>query len=340
MGFERFSKKAEEKKAERAATEPPNPTPTDFKKMMGEPTKAEPAKAEVKTATEVTIAAQNKRALSIGGGFKGNVLAMIAKQEEEAGGGAPFELFPTIAITGGNGGGQQVPTKATQSGYKDIASKLPQGKQVIEGVFMGVRAEAIAWPGDFDSRTDGEKPAMSCAIRLDDAENLGALLTGSENFQFCPREQKATKWYVAAGGPGSLRPVFQVLIWLPALQMPVVLQAAPLLKTFREMAGQISQFVDGDTGEISPLPIRFEVTSDIWYEKNLYHYWKASLWTDQAGKAAYSAYQGWAQGVVNDRPDVVQQVNDWCSGADKPMTDDAQGRLKWAANAVNPRKRG
>ncbi len=338
MGFERFSKKAEAKKAERAATEPPSTTPAEFAKMMKEPAK-EAETAKVAVAEPAAKPAATSRAVSLGG-MKANVLAMIAKQDEDKGGGAPFELFPTIAITGGNGGGNQIPTKATAAGYKDIAGKLPQGKQVIEAVFMGVRAEAIAWPGDFDSRKDDEKPAMSCAVRLDDAERLGLLLTGSENFQFCPKDQKAAKWYVDAGGPGSLRPVFQVLVWLPALKMPVVLQAAPLLKTFREMAGQISAFVDAESGEISPLPIRFEVTSDIWYDKNLYHYWKASLWTSAEGKAAYAEYQSWAQGVVSDRPDMVQQVNDWCSGADKPISDDAEGRLRWAANAVNPRKRG
>jgi hypothetical protein len=297
---------------------------------------AEPEVLQVETEVETAPAdAPQTRALSLGA-LKVNALAMIAQEPATT----FTEPFPTIQLKGGNAGGNVIPSKPTSTNWPEIATQLPQGKQAFKGVLMGARSFAIAWPVTFDDRKDGDRPSLSGAIPLTDGDATGLLLQGSDNYQFCPREAKASKWSVPAGGPGHLRPVFQLLVWSSTLGEPVVIESCGLLATYRKMAGQVAQFIDADSGELRPVPCSFAPVTEPWYDGNVYHYFQGSWWVqDAAAEAAWNAFHAWAQDVQENRPDVIEAVMAWSNGTDSPLAAADMARLRRAAGMVNPRGR-
>lgn len=337
-GFSRFAK---------GATAPASPTPTPAPAAAAP---VEPAAvAEPEVITPATVA---QPAAPAAGGFRGlaplraNVLAAIAAKADET---PTFvEPFPHITLKGGNAGGSVVPTKSTEANFKDLANQLPQGKQPVFGILMAVRAEVISWPSSMaDDDTpaatpaaaqDKARPVINCALPLSDADGIAALMAGAENFQFAPKDIKASKWFAAAGGPGCIRPIFQILVWLPSVQECIVVQLSPLLKTFQEMAKQLQKVMDPATGELRPVPVKLSPTTAPWYDDNVFHYFTLDVVADQKGKDAYTAYNTWIADVQANRPDMVQSITDWYNGDDKPASDADVEKLTRAANMVNARR--
>ncbi len=292
--------------------------------------------AEIETQPDAPAlpAPRANHALSAFGALKVGTLAMIAEEQSST----FVEPFPSIVLKGGNAGGTVVPTDSTNKNWPEIAAKLPQGKQPLKGILMGARSEAIAWPSDFDNRQEGDRPNINVAIPLVDGDSTALLLAGAENFQFAPRDKKGEKWSVANGGPGYLRPVFQMLVWVPALGEPVVVSSCGLLATYRKMAGQVGQFVDQEAQELKPVPCVFTPVTEPWYDNNVYHYFAGTWWVQDAeANAGWAAFHEWVADVQANRPDVIEAVMDWCNGGDKPMGDTDQQKLRQAANLVNPR---
>ena len=336
-GFSRFAKGA-------TAPTPATPVPA-----AAAPAPAPAVVVEPEVITPATV--QAPPAAPAVGGFRGlaplkaNVLAAIAARADET---PTFtEPFPHITLKGGNAGGQVVPTKSTEANFRDLANQLPQGKQPVFGVLMAVRAEAIAWPSgqddDAPAATPGAaaekaRPVINCALSLADTDGITALVAGSENFQFASREIKAAKWATAAGGPGHLRPVFQMLVWLPSVGECIVVQLAPLLKTFQEMAKQLQKVMDSTTGELRPVPVKLSPTTAPWYDTNVFHYFALDVAADAKGKEAYTAYTAWLADVQANRPDMVAGITDWYNGDDKPASDADVEKLTRAANMVNARR--
>ena len=294
----------------------------------------EPEVLQVETQPDMAPI-QPARALALGA-VRVNALAMIAQEPATT----FTESFPTIQLKGGNAGGNVIPSKSTSTNWPDIANQLPQGKQAFKGILMGARSYAIAWPVTFDDRKDGDRPSLSGAIPLTDGDMTGLLIQGSDNYQFAPRDVKAQKWSVPNGGPGHLRPVFQLLVWSPTLGEPVVIESCGLLATYRKMAGQVAQFIDADSGELRPVPCSFAPVTEPWYDDNVYHYFQGTWWVqDAAAEAAWNAFHAWAEDVQANRPDVVQAVMDWSMGTDTPLSATDTDRLRQAAGMVNPRGR-
>ena len=262
-----------------------------------------------------------------------SALAMIAKEDDH---GTFAAMFPTLIMKGGNAGGTMTPSNDTD---KEIGKQLPQGKQSIQGVFMAYRSEAIAWPSDFDSRQDGEKPSINFAIPANDTDNTSMLLTGSENYQYAPKDVKEAKWLFKNGGPGILRPVFQMLVYLPAFDDVIVLQGPPLLQSYRQLAKQLMQYVNETDGSLGVFPATFDPVTEPWFEDNTYHYWKVTANTNDVGAKAYASYQAFVASLQTNRPDMIANIEDWFSGKDKPPAADHLARLKQAGNLVNPRRR-
>jgi hypothetical protein len=297
--------------------------------------KVEATEAEV-LSPETIDAPPPPRGLAKMSGLKTNVLALVAQESEQSN---FSELFPHICIKGGNAGGTLIPTPSTERTFADICRRLPQGKQPCEGIVMGFRAEAIAWPRNYDDRKEGEKPSINCAISFVDQEGISTLVQGCKNFQFAKKEVKNSKWELANGGPGHLRPTFQMLMWLPDIGQCVVLQSSPLLETFQAMAKQVMKLANPDTQELDPIPVVCSVTTEPWYEDNSFHYWQMDAWRDARAKAAYEKFAAWVADVQANRPDIVEAVSAWVNGTDKEISETDGERLTQAANMVNPRSR-
>lgn len=317
MGFSRL-------KTAPAATSPPVPVA------------AAPVLPPVSTVTVVAQVAAPASAPQASAGFglsipsmSANVLALVAGHAEES---ATFsDLFPTLVIKGGNAGGTMSPSNGTP---KDIANMLPQGKQPVHGIFMAYRVEAIAWPTGFDDKGEKDKPTINVAIPCNDVDNVTALLKASDNFQFCSDK---TKWSAASGGPGHVRPVFQMLVYLPQFDDVVVLQAPGLLKSWQTMSQLLNGMAAPD-GSLVAFPAVFEPTTAPWYDTNVFHYFNITPQVNAQGKEWMQKYGQFIAGVKDSRPDLVQSINDWFSSADKPLDGDGKAKLLQAAGMINPRR--
>ena len=330
MGFSRL------KAASASAPAPTTPAPVVAQAPAPVQTPAPqptPVPAPILTPTQVSAPAPKPSGLIIPTVARSS-LALIAKETE----GTFTDMFPTIMLKGGNSGGSMVPTSGTD---KEIAKLLPQGKQPIQGVFMAYRTLAIAWPEALDDSKEknGERPCIDCAIPANDTDNTALLLTGCENFQFAPKEVKQTKWSFKAGGPGLIRPIMEILVYLPQFDDIIVLRSSSLLKTYHTLGQQLTQYVNESNGELGVFPASFEVTTDTWYEDNVFHYWKITSMVNDVGAANFAKYNAFVESIRTNRPDMMQDINDWFTGADKPITADYQARLKQAANMTNPRRR-
>lgn len=292
----------------------PTPAPTPATPA----TEPEPAKAVITPAPAGGLIIPTKT----------NVLNIVAASGE--GGGSFAPLFPTLVIKGGNAGGNVEPSSATD---KEVGRLLPQGKQPIDGVYMAFRVEAEAWPTDFDARKPDDRPSISAAIPSSDPELTGTLLKACENFQFCKDKQR---WEVANGGPGHLRPKFQVLVYLPAFDDCVVLQAPGLLKSWQTMSQILAGMADAE-GNLVPFPARFEVTTAPWYDKNVYHYFNISPQVNAQGKDWMAKYAAFVAGLKDGRPDMVEAINDWFTGADRACDGVNLDRIRQGASMANPR---
>jgi hypothetical protein len=261
-----------------------------------------------------------------------SVLAIAANSAADAGTFA--DLIPTLIQKGGNANGMIVPSSATD---KEVACQLPQGRQTLHGQLMAYRMCAIAWPCLFDDKTEGVRPPIDCAIPAADAELAAALMKGAENFQFAPKDVKADKWLPAKGGPGTLRPFLELLLWLPQFQDCVVLRTAPLLKTVQVLSTALLGLCDAE-GVVFAQPVDCEPVSEEWYEDNKFHYFKLTSQLNEKGKATHEAYQAWHAAVHEQRPDLVAAIMDWFTGADKPANEKQRALIAQAASMVNPRR--
>jgi hypothetical protein len=270
-----------------------------------------------------------------GGGLiipSSNSVLKIVASSESGEGGSFADLFPTLVIKGGNAGGTISPSNGTP---KEIGDQLPQGKQPINGVFLAFRVEAQSWPSDFDSKQEGDRPIINAAISCNDAESTQLLLKGCENFQFCPEKEK---WDGINSGPGRLRPVFQLLVYLPQFDDVVVLQVPPLLKSWQTMSSILAGMA-GPNGELANFPASFAVTTKTWYDKNVFHYFDIVPQVNDAGRVALEKYAAFVGSVQQTRPDLAEAIMDWFNCTDKPLTDEQRAKLEQASNMVNPRRR-
>lgn len=300
-----------------AATPPPAPLPT--------PSPA-PTPAAVVTVPKPAPAG----GLILAAPKAAGVLAVVAQSGEQ---GSVGSLFPTLVIKGGNAGGTLSPSGSTD---KEVGKLLPQGRQPIEAVYMAFRVEAIAWPTDFDAKKEGDRPSISAAISCDDIENTQMLLKACENFQFCPKDAKG-KWDVANGGPGHLRPEFQMLVYLPAFDDVIVLQAPGLLKSWQTMSQILAGMADAE-GNLVPFPAVFESVTAPWYDQNVYHHFGISPQVNAKGKQMMEKYEAFIASLKDSRPDLMEAINDWYTCADKPLEGASRDRLTQAYGMTNPRK--
>ena len=261
-----------------------------------------------------------------------SVLAIAANSAAD--GGTFVDPIPTLVQKGGNEGGMIVPSGGTD---KEIASQLPQGRQTIHGQLMAYRMCAIAWPSLYDDRTEGTRPSVDCAIPATDTELAAALMKGAENFQFASKDVKADKWLPAKGGPGTLRPFMELLIWLPQFQDCVVLRTAPLIKTVQVMSTALLGLCDVE-GAVLAQPVDCEPVSEAWFEDNKFHYFRLTSQLNEKGKATHEAYQAWHATVHEQRPDLVAAIMDWFTGADKPANEKQRALIAQATSMVNPRR--
>lgn len=337
MAFARFSKPATSTPAAQpTAAGQPNAGPLSDVNPPAREVKAEIVRTTPPPATTTppatTPAAAQPRALLIPKISTKSVLATIARAAEEETGVA--ELFPTLVVVGGNAGGTVAPSSLTP---KEVADLLPQGKQTIRAVFMAFRSGVISWPRDKESSEAGTKPVFEAAIPANDPETTEALRKAAHNFQVASKDVKTAKWSVDGGGPGYIRPIFEMLVYLPAFDDVVVLRCAPLLRTWGQMATELGAFKDGN-GDLSAFTGAFEITSAPWYDDNLFHYFKVSPWTGADGMAAAKKYDEFIANVVEHRPDLAQSINDWFTCADKPLSESARAKLVQGSNMVNPRR--
>lgn len=302
------------------------------------------AAADATVAQPEAIEQDNTFAVSMLGNTGGAVtIADAINAAVTAGGNSDAsERFPLINVTGGPSGGMFEPLATMPQELQDA---LPSGKKPIQGVLMGFRYHATAWPAgyaDTDAQAaaqpSGEKtkskPVYAVAIGNTDVDGVKLLMAAAKNYQYTKTADKA-KFDYAASKAGHLKPALELLVWLPEVEAPVVVSSAYGHGCVVESLTSLQTLVDPKTGSLGQFPAQVRSVSQEKTSKSGYkfkvHALEVSNTMNTGGSVElYKAYTGWIQEAAKD-PGTVQKVRDWLSGADRPLNSEIAAALKACA---------
>lgn len=237
--------------------------------------------------------------------------------------------FPVLTVPGGATGGMFTPGNGTPD---DVLAKLPQGRQPVEGVFMGVRTELAAWPSGYDER-QGENvtPAWSLAAAANDRDTMMLILPAAKNYNYTVKPNKVI-FDITASGIGHIRPVLQLLIWSNTLKDLVIVESSPSYESWLEGLRSLEHLADKATGNIGQVPVSVRIKSEDRKSKSgqawKVHMFSVDVLANAAGASMLATAKQWRESLPAER---VEEVQNWLSGADRPINDDIRAKLVKAA---------
>lgn len=284
----------------------------------------------VETEAKTTVAVREDTAstamsLFDGGGMGKSVLAVITAAD------GPRELaFPILSLQGGNGGGSFSPIKAVP---EEVANQMPQGKKPFTAFILGFRTELVAWPVGFEDKEDDTKPVWSVTATSADARATELIRKACKQYQFTGNKDKA-KFDFAQSEVGHIRPVLQLLVWLPDVEDLIVVQTPSHYMSWLKTGEQLNRNADPKTGEVRPFPAQLRPVSTS-KTVNGYtiteHVIDITAMLNDAGAQVFAAYSKWRE-TAKSNPELVERVGKWVQGLDAPMTDEIEKRLRTAAS--------
>ncbi len=282
------------------------------------------------TKNALSLAGSNLMSKFTGGGDTVNALSVWAEasgQKQTAG------LFPVLTISGGESGGQlMVPDWQDE----DVSMKLPQGRKPCTIVYLTYRMEIIGWPANYDDKAKTHaKPAYSCVVPGDDAELVKLANKAAKNYQFTKSDAKEKFDVGPAGdGPGHIRPCLELLGYSPDLKGLVVLRTLNLWGSVNSTIANLARHVDPAQQQILPFVavVRPETQTETSKGRNWpNHFFNFTADVTKAGAAIAEEFKGWLAGIQDDS-EVLHKVEEWRTGADRPITDVIKAKLFTAAN--------
>jgi hypothetical protein len=258
------------------------------------------------------------------------LLAVTETPEPTVGGPA----FPILTTQGGNAGGAFVPLKGMP---QEIADLLPQGRKPVEGVFLAYRTELTAWPvGYSDAPTaqgdEKSKPVWDVAAPCSDAALTQLVQTACRKYQYTKGADKHI-WNFEANGVGHIRPVLQLMIYLPTVDDVIVVQTASHYASWRRSLDNLARNVDPATKQLMQFPCSIRSVSareQVGPNEVSIHTFDIQAVMNDSGKKWWEAYAAWRTRLAN-APDVVALVKEWMAGSDKPATAQIRERLSKGA---------
>lgn len=319
MGFSKLKTAA----VPAAKVEPPKTVVVEREVYTPPPAPVKTVAEHVETAHALATVTERGMAAFDGGSMGKNVLAAIASVDERS------LLFPILALSGGSSGGAFAPIKAVP---EEIANQMPQGKKPFEGFVLGYRTEIVAWPAGFDDREEGSKPSWSVAISSEDAAGAELVKKACKQYQFTKNDAKG-KFDFADSGVGHIKPVLQLLVWLPDVEDLIIVQTPAHFESWRKTAEQLNRNADPKTGEVLKFPALIRPVST---PKNINgfatteHIIDITAMLNDAGAKLFGRFSAWREGAKQN-PEIVANVGSWVQGLDAPRTDEINAILQKAA---------
>jgi hypothetical protein len=253
----------------------------------------------------------------------------------------PSQVFPTVTQQAGPTGGALIISKGTERQWPNI--DLPEGKRPFKAMFLAYRFAVTAWPAGYEDAsgagTKGPKPrpVFSCAIPGTERDLAGKLMLAGKRYQYCARDKKDA-WDAANNGPGHIRPQVELLLLEPESGTVFVLQTCAHYSSAqyaREALSGLVVEVDG-AKVLRPFVGQFAVDTVEESSKggNTFkiHQLKISrldVASDPEALDMAKQFDAWRSSAA---PALVQQVTDWRSGADAPITQTARDALALGAS--------
>jgi len=249
-------------------------------------------------------------AAATGGGLD----ALIAADDSDEG---AWSLFPEVAVSGGDLGGQWVARVPEDHACYD---ELPTGKKAVTCVLLAARMAVTAWKASKDDTgEDADTPAWSFASPLDNIEVLQAAQASTKKVQMTPKDQKSKFDWNGGSGTGRPVPALELLVWLPDAGV-VILRTPPVYGSFVKSIRAIRQAICDNAGNIVPGPVVISIQSQSqssrsrkWFE---YHFGFAT--PRDGGAPLMGAFKDFLA-EVDDELDA--KVTEWTSAQDRPVSD-------------------
>lgn len=305
--LEALRRQLAEKEAAAAATEP---EPVEPEPETAEPTapEDEPERAVAIPAGAFTALVQ--AAASTGGGLD----ALIAADDADEG---AWSLFPEVAVSGGDLGGQwtaKVPED--HEAYDD----LPAGKKAVTCVLLAARVAVTAWKGAKDETGDDDNtPAWGFASPLDDIEVLQSVQAAAKKVQMTPKDQKIKFDWNGGSGTGRPAPALELLVWLPDAGV-VVLRTPPVYGSFVKSIRAIRQSICDNAGNIVPGPVSVGIQSQTQTSRSRkwLEYSFSFATPRDGGTSLMGAFKEFLE-EIDDELD--SKVSDWTAANDRPVAE-------------------
>jgi hypothetical protein len=252
---------------------------------------------------------------------------------DETGEGLTGLLLPTVNITDG---GVFMAAKGNDPGDQD---RLPDGSKAKPGIFLAKRTGVLSWKVGYDKKGEDENPAFTVWIKDSEIEDVKLAARAVKARQMKPKDMDATKFDFAVSGVGHLKPLLELLVWLPDTGFTVI-AVPPNYHDVVDGIAATKNLVDPKTGEISMAPALFQPDSKphksgTWNWDS--HFCGLKLITDEAQKAklleGFAAYSE----IIKENLDLKARVDTWLNCTDRPMTDDIREALRKGI-ALNPPK--
>lgn len=242
-------------------------------------------------------------------------------------------LLPSVGITDGG------VFSAIKGNDPADVDRLPDGNKAKPGIFLAKRTGVLSWKVPYDKKNKEEDaPAFSVMVPDSHVEDVKLVAQAVKARQYCPKD-RAEQFNFASSGVGHLKPLLEILAWLPDTGFTVI-SVPPNFHDVVDGIAETRNLVDPATGEISLAPTMFKPTSKP--HKSATWEWKShfcGLTAIADDKTRAQLLDGFAKyrEAIAENADLKARVDSWLQCTDRPMTDEIREALKRGI-AINPPK--
>jgi hypothetical protein len=302
----------------------PAPAPVRKRRSAAEPAPAQTVAATVApepapAPATVAVAAPVAGVLSLFAPKPGFLAAAkAAHAAAQAGRGEP-NIFATVELTGGQGGGMLDKCGMNVEGSD---ADLPQGRDPFYAMLLGWRFVPVVWPGEYDDNQK-QQPLWKAQIGADQFDLYQRYSKAHQRCQFCPKEKRS-----AFAGLGTVSGHLELLLFEEEAGMMVARTA----RTY----GSVDQTYQAILGvypsqDIQPVPVQVTPTTVDVQTKGRskpfpeHHFGLVLSATEQAG-TAYRGFQAFGAQLAGNPDAAAAFAQEWAAWHATTITD-GQARL-------------
>lgn len=263
--------------------------------------------------------AQANAVALFGGGGAASALSVFIQTADSGAAGAAMK-FPVVNLASGNTGGAFGAADWVGKTFgAELANELPAGKKPIDCVYLGYRIEVAAWPKGFEDRGDNERPAYNAAISATNGQLMQMATKACKNYQYTKKTDKAAFDYDKPAKAGHVRPVAQIMVFLPDIGVAII-QTPMHYTSVERTLKNLARNVDSSTGALNPFPAHItpvtmedKAGSQTWKQ----HHLEFTVANNADGKKAWDQFNEWRANILPQDAEIAANIREFLGATDR-----------------------